>query len=66
MKGKRPFYVYLALNAPHVPLQVPKEYEQLYAGRAYLPPNLVSSIAAFGNPAVWWPGIIAVVRRLGV
>jgi arylsulfatase len=33
VKGKRPFYTYLALNAPHVPLQVPKEYEQLYAGK---------------------------------
>ena len=33
VKGKRPFYAYIALNAPHVPLQVPKEYEQLYAGK---------------------------------
>ena len=24
VKGKRPFYAYIALNAPHVPLQVPK------------------------------------------
>jgi arylsulfatase A-like enzyme len=33
VKGKRPFYAYIALNAPHSPLQVPKEYEQLYAGK---------------------------------
>ena len=33
VKGKRPFYAYIALNAPHIPLQVPKEYEQLYAGK---------------------------------
>jgi arylsulfatase A-like enzyme len=33
VKGKRPFYAYIACNAPHAPLQVPKEYEQLYAGK---------------------------------
>jgi arylsulfatase len=33
VKGKRPFYAYIALNAPHIPLQVPKEYEQLYTGK---------------------------------
>ena len=33
VKGKRPFYAYIACNAPHSPLQVPKEYEQLYAGK---------------------------------
>jgi len=34
VKGKRPFYAYIAPNAPHVPLQVPREYEQLYARKA--------------------------------
>ena len=33
VKGREPFYAYIALNAPHAPLQVPKEYEQLYAGK---------------------------------
>jgi arylsulfatase len=33
VKGKRPFYAYIALNAPHTPLQVPKEYEQQYTGK---------------------------------
>ena len=33
VKGKRPFYAYITPNAPHTPLQVPKEYEQLYAGK---------------------------------
>ena len=33
VKGKRPFYAYIARNAPHAPLQVPKEYEQRYAGK---------------------------------
>ena len=33
VKGKRPFYAYIALNAPHVPLQVPKESEQQYSGK---------------------------------
>ena len=33
VKGKQPFYAYIALNAPHTPLQVPPEYEQRYAGK---------------------------------
>ncbi len=33
VKGKQPFYAYITPNAPHTPLQVPKEYEQLYAGK---------------------------------
>ena len=33
VKGKQPFYAYIALNAPHSPLQVPKEYEQKYTGK---------------------------------
>jgi len=32
-KGKQPFFAYIALNAPHTPLDVPPEYEALYAGR---------------------------------
>jgi arylsulfatase A-like enzyme len=28
-----PFFVYLAFNAPHTPLQVPEKYEQLYKGK---------------------------------
>jgi arylsulfatase A-like enzyme len=28
-----PFYACIALNAPHSPLQVPREYEQIYAGK---------------------------------
>ncbi len=33
VKGKRPFYANITLNAPHTPLQVPAEYERLYAGK---------------------------------
>ena len=33
MKGKRPFYAYIAATLPHAPLQVPEEYEQRYAGK---------------------------------
>jgi arylsulfatase len=33
VKGKRPFYACITPNAPHTPLQVPKEYERLYAGK---------------------------------
>ncbi len=32
-KGKKPFFAYIALNAPHTPLQVPPEYEKIYAGQ---------------------------------
>jgi arylsulfatase A-like enzyme len=28
--GKKPFFCYLAFNAPHTPLQVPDEYYQMY------------------------------------
>ena len=33
VKGKQLFYAYIACNAPHSPLLVPKEYEQQYAGK---------------------------------
>lgn len=33
VKGKRPFYACITPNAPHTPLQVPKEYEQVYSGK---------------------------------
>jgi len=33
VKGKQPFYACITPNAPHTPLQVPREYEQRYAGK---------------------------------
>jgi len=33
VKGKVPFYCHLATNAPHVPLQVRREDEAIYAGK---------------------------------
>lgn len=33
VKARRPFYAYIACNAPHSPLQVPVEYERRYAGK---------------------------------
>ena len=33
VKGKKPFFCYLATNAPHTPLQVRPEDEKRYAGR---------------------------------
>ena len=38
--GRRPFYAYIACNAPHIPLEVPREYEQRYAGK--VPTNLTA------------------------
>jgi arylsulfatase len=32
-RGRRPFFAYIATNAPHVPLQVPEHYAQIYAGK---------------------------------
>jgi arylsulfatase len=32
-KGTRPFFAYLAPNAPHAPLVCPEAYERLYAGK---------------------------------
>lgn len=33
VKGKRPFFAYITPNAPHGPLNVPTEYEKLYADK---------------------------------
>jgi len=33
VKGKQPFYCYIATNAPHAPLNVPDEYEARYTGK---------------------------------
>jgi arylsulfatase A-like enzyme len=33
VKGRRPFFAYITPNAPHTPLDVPEEYEKLYAGK---------------------------------
>lgn len=35
-----------------------------YSGHEYFPAVTVSTIAAMGNPAVWWPGILAVIACL--
>jgi predicted membrane-bound dolichyl-phosphate-mannose-protein mannosyltransferase len=35
-----------------------------YQGTHGLDPGMVSSIVAMGNPAVWWPGIVAVAAGL--
>lgn len=37
VKGETPFFCYVPTNAPHAPLDVPEEYEQLYAGNALRP-----------------------------
>src|SRR5262249_35492514 len=31
VKGKQPFFTYIATNAPHAPLVVPEKYERLYS-----------------------------------
>jgi arylsulfatase A-like enzyme len=47
VKGKKPFFVYLPTNAPHEPLQVPAEYEKLYAGK--VPPNVAKFFGMIAN-----------------
>jgi arylsulfatase len=37
VRNKRPFFCYVATNAPHVPLQVRPEDEKVYAGRVKSP-----------------------------
>jgi arylsulfatase len=33
VKGRRPFFAYITPNAPHAPLNVPEQYEKLYADK---------------------------------
>ncbi len=33
VKGQRPFFAYITPNAPHTPLNVPEQYEKLYADK---------------------------------
>lgn len=35
VKGRRPFFLYLATNAPHPPLSCPPEFERPYVGRVH-------------------------------
>ena len=36
-KGREPLFCYIPTNAPHAPLDVPPQYEQLYAGKVATP-----------------------------
>ncbi|HVA47872.1 MAG TPA: arylsulfatase [Pirellulales bacterium] len=36
-KGAAPFFCYIPTNAPHAPLDVPPQYEQIYAGKGTRP-----------------------------
>jgi arylsulfatase len=47
VKGDRPFFLYLATNAPHVPLDCPAEYEKIYAGK--VPPNVAKFFGMIAN-----------------
>jgi arylsulfatase A-like enzyme len=33
VRGKQPFFAYIATNAPHAPLDVPENYEAIYKGK---------------------------------
>lgn len=46
-KGKQPFFTYIPTNAPHAPLQVPAEYERLYAGK--VPANTAKFFGMIAN-----------------
>ena len=48
-KGKpgRPFFAHITPNAPHMPLQVPPEYEAKYTGK--VPPNVAKFFGMIGN-----------------
>jgi arylsulfatase len=47
VKGKQPFFAYIACNAPHAPLQVRPEDEQRYAGK--VPPNVAKFFGMIAN-----------------
>ena len=47
VKGRQPFFCYLATNAPHMPLQVRQEDEQRYAGRVR--PNVAKFFGMIAN-----------------
>jgi arylsulfatase len=47
VRGKRPFFAYIATNAPHAPLQVPPEWERLYAGK--VPENVAKFYGMIAN-----------------
>jgi arylsulfatase len=47
VKGKQPFFAYLPTNAPHSPLNVPPEYEKLYADK--VPANVAKFYGMIAN-----------------
>lgn len=46
-KGKKPFFAYLATNAPHAPLDCPEDYEKRYAGK--VPANVAKFFGMIAN-----------------
>ncbi|MFO0901472.1 MAG: arylsulfatase [Pirellulales bacterium] len=46
-KGKKPFFCYIATNAPHAPLDVPAEYEARYADK--VAPNVAKFFGMIAN-----------------
>ena len=47
LKGDKPFFLYLATNAPHMPLDCPPEYEKIYAGK--VPPDVAKFYGMIAN-----------------
>jgi len=47
VRGRRPFFAMITPNAPHTPLDVPPEYEALYAGR--VPTNVAKFFGMIAN-----------------
>jgi arylsulfatase len=47
VKGKQPFFAYIPTNAPHAPLNVPPEWEKMYAGK--VPPNVAKFYGMIAN-----------------
>ncbi len=45
--GKQPFFAYIPTNVPHAPLQVPEEYEKIYAGK--VPTNTAKFFGMLAN-----------------
>ena len=60
----RPFFALITPNAPHTPLDVPAEYEQLYAGR--VPPNTAKFFGMIHNIDENIGRLLAMLRDTGV
>lgn len=64
VRGRRPFFAMITPNAPHTPLDVPPEYEALYAGR--VPTNVAKFFGMIANLDDNVGRLLAWLQRRGI